>query len=273
MYPTIIFFDSPHTYWHNEIQVPSVGSYIKKVEPKFDRTYWLTHGVFKEYFEEKYKKVYSKAPGLKPDIFSSFFDKYQNDFFAGISDLENTWTWVNHSASWKGTDFHKKQEERGYSLGYVENPFTNQNSTVFNYEKHYDNESITDNLSSLEDGCYLELLVYDLDLNIAGQADQVFIETIDGIRYIDVNDHKSNRKRPSKSSPDKFREPLEHLPASKHHKYILQISTYAFILAQYGFKPRNLAYTWFKNYNLDNNIIVNIPYLEKEVKELLTIPY
>ena len=76
------------------------------------------------------------------------------------------------------------REERSYAQGWEINPYTGTKLRVHRFEKKYDNQSIVDNLIDLPDGCYPELLIWDLEYGICGQEDKVYIETKYGKKLV-----------------------------------------------------------------------------------------
>ena len=130
-------------------------------------------------------------------------------------------------------------------------------------------ENLIEDLYMLPDGYYPELLVWNEKCGIAGQADKVFLETIGNTRYVDIDDYKTNNKIKTESAYVKklkgrvmMKKPLGHLMDCNHTHYNLQISTYAWVMEQFGFKVRNLA---FHHYN--KPYVLN--YLKREVEMML----
>lgn len=269
----VVFFSDGHSYWIGNHKLKSVGYFIKPCFPDFDEQYWLTHSALKEMYGEIYMEARREIGGFKPeplDIFPKFVRGIDDDFFKIRDRLAEEWERKRNEFAYKGTKFHNDREKEAYDRGFLINPFTNERFEVVSHEKEYDNESITLNLWTLKDGAYLELLVFDLDLGIAGQIDEVYIKTLEGKRYIWINDHKTNEKKPSKSAPDYCFKPLESYRASKHLQYNLQISLYARLLERAGFEVEGIAYTFYKDYDVANKQFIECEYLEAEVNQLFS---
>lgn len=249
----VIFFKDDHSYWYNQRRLKSVGSVIKTVTPPFKEGYWLTHSVLKEAFGDEYKEHYRSFKQFAPPankLFGPFISRMNASQFMNLKQkYRDQWDFKRSNSALLGTRFHDVKESGHYESGEMINPWTGYKFPTIVFEKEYDNESLALNLFDLEDGGYSELLVFDLELGIAGQADQVFIETVRGKRYIDINDYKTNEKKPSKSSPEYCLPPFENQYASTHFKYTLQIGSYAYLLERHGFIPRTIGYTHYKNYN------------------------
>lgn len=120
-------------------------------------------------------------------------------------------------------------------------------------------------LSHLPDGIYPELMVWDHRYGIAGRSDKVVIETVretftmfsgDGlnardVRYVDVEDYKTNRfikMKSWKNHDGTYRmmlPPLTDLMDCDWWHYQLQLSLYLFMLEYHAFVARRSQVTHF----------------------------
>lgn len=278
----VLFIADGHSYWLKDesdpeqtpIQIPSVGSVFKKFFPDFDEHYWLTHGAFKELIKEELSSARKMFSSLKPDphrLFPNLFDCVSHDEFLDTrKKLKNQWEWKRQNSMFRGTKFHEMLEKRADETGIIKNPFTNEDFQVKSHNPFYDNESRGE-LKDLSDGVYTELLVFDLDLWIAGQVDECFIKTKGKKRLLWINDHKTNEEKPAKSSMDWMLEPFSHYYASDHMKYCFQLSTYAFILEKAGFSIQNIGYTWYKDYNPDQKKLIEVDYMKDDCQLMLDL--
>lgn len=264
----IEFYADSHTYWHDVDSIPSVGSYLDMIFPSFDREYWLTYKTLSNIFPEKFSIAKSGTKSITPSInmLLSGMKLSQSEilfFFEQRKKLQDQWKKEEILSSKRGTDFHIKAETRAYEQNYLINPFDKKKYEVIKKPKHpfFDNYSISDNLFDINDGVHLELVVFDPHLKVCGQVDMAYVETIKGVRYIDIDDHKTTKKKPEKSSMQNCLAPIDWLPASKHNKYCCQISFYAYILEMWGFTVRKLGYTHYKNYDLSKPNLIKIDYL------------
>jgi len=84
---------------------------------------------------------------------------------------------------------------------------------------------------------------------ISGQADKVFIKTDEetGERYVYIDDYKTNKKIKKSNYFQKMLPPLSHLDDCHYNHYRMQISTYAWMLEQFGFIIKGTAFTHFNN--------------------------
>lgn len=264
----IEFYADSHTYWHDDHNIPSVGSYLDMIFPSFDREYWLTYKTLSNIFPEKFAIAKLGTRSITPSInmLLSSMKLSQSEvlsFFEHRQKLQDQWKKEEILSSKRGTDFHFKAETIAYEQGYLINPFDKKKYEVIKKPKHhfFDNYAINDDLFAIKDGVHLELVVFDPHLKVCGQVDMAYVETIDGVRYIDIDDHKTTKKKPEKSSIQNCAAPIDWLMASKHNKYCCQISFYAYIMEMWGFTVRNLGYTHYKNYNLSKPDLVEVSYL------------
>ena len=302
--PHVIFFEKEHLYFNRGQKMTSMNGLLDHYFPKFNSEYWLTYKAYKAIDENKFKKIIKdNFPKLKngekqyykngncicqlepdPNKFFPMLEKVfdREEMIKHRKRIKNEWEYKRVLAGVNGTKFHLDRENEEYERGYSINPFSGQKYKVKSQQytnTPWQNQSICKNLWDLEDGFYAELLVFCTDYNgknplLCGQADKVFIQTIGKNRYIDIDDHKTNEKKPTKSDPKKCNGFLSSHYASKHFRYELQMNGYAWMLAQHGFKVRNLGYTWYKNYDPEKSELIKCKnyqhYSERMVKEHLT---
>lgn len=269
----IVFFSDDHSYWHGNRRLSSVGSIIKNIVPKFQEDYWIIHTALKNLFGDEYKKHYSSFKKFGPPanlLFTPFLSKVNStDFYNEKKRVKEIWHRKRNESAFNGSNFHDMMEKEAYRARKLHNPWLNRDFVVKKRKKYYDNESWGLDLSKLKDGAYLELLVFDLNWGIAGQVDMAYIETIDGVRYVDINDHKTNEKKPSKSAPERCKAPFQDQYASTHFKYTLQLNTYALLMQQHGFTPRNMGYTHYKDYDPDAADLVEVEHIYNKIQSFL----
>lgn len=279
----VLFIADGHSYWLDDqdgdvrkvLEIPSVGRVFKRFFPDFDENYWLTHGALKEIatnqLSDLRKNNFPKQ--IKPNPYELFPPLLESvdhaEFLDSRHRLANSWKWKKVNSQFRGTKFHEMLEKKAEKQGFLINPFTEKEFTLRKHDPYYDNESRCENLFDLEEGVYTELLIFDLDLWIAGQVDECFIKNYGKRRFVWINDHKTNEEKPSKSSPENMLEPFSHYYASKHMGYCFQLSTYAYILEKAGFTIKNLGYTWYKNYNPEQKELIEVEYLKEDCQTML----
>ena len=161
-----------------------------------------------------------------------------------ISEIKAEWREEKNVAADRGTHYHSVKEKQALASGKAINPFDDKFYVTIKPTKApgKDKESIP-SLASLLDGYHPELILFNHRFKIAGTADKVFIETIDGIRYIDIDDFKTNKTIKKTNSFQKMRPPLDKLDDCNYNHYRLQICIYAWMLEQEGYKVRNTSFT------------------------------
>lgn len=274
------FVKETHQYFVNGMEYTSVSELWKKYFGKFDSLEISLKKAYKELDEKVYedcKKILSyndpgfldllrKTSKIKTKIIEEKASSYRNQ-------------WIDKAQ--KGTDFHKVKEEEDYKKGYRINPFDNKKYKIIKWdiEPNYENQSYPGKLINIPNGYVSEHLIKSDEYKVAGQMDQNFIETINGKRYVDIDDWKTDAEillKPSYINPKYkspyFKYPVDHIYETNYWKYVLKISTYAKILEMEGFIVRNLAFTHVlldENSNVISKQRYKLPYKKEEVEFIL----
>lgn len=234
--------------------------------------------------EEQHKYACIELPEVNftsvSTLINMYHEKFDSDTHAkriaereGVSKEEILAKWAaeNLKAVTRGTKYHLQQEEKLYK-----NPKTKRHDTHNGFKKAFD-------IYSLEPGIYPELIVYEIEHEIIGTAD--YVEIFSDNTFI-VRDFKTNKELKLKGymefnsvtktkSEKKMFAPLSHLGDCNFNHYSIQLSTYAYLLEQVGYRlrPNGLTINHILFDNEDNPVDVvdyPVPYLKKEVKALLT---
>lgn len=257
----IIFSEETHEYKHLESGTKLIGwtKLISNFSKSFDRENQLTLSAYKillgdTEYNNLVKSEFGKLYDLPQKEVASYLSSIVHEDVSHIkNELSYEWDYSNIL----GSKFHKEQEELSYSRGYEINPFTEEKFNTISLKKDYDNQSAHDCLIDLEDGYYPELLVWDYSMpqsaTFVTQIDRCFIETLDGVRYVDVDDYKTNKKRPYKSSSSFLKAPLNTINDSSEDKYKLQVMFGAKLMQTHGFTPRYCSFTHYLNYDLNKS--------------------
>ena len=147
------FKQSTHQYIINDKPYTSFSSIIKLVEPEKD---W-----------DDIAAKYAKKHSTKKEPLTA-------------EQVKKKWAEEGRVAREKGTLFHSLKEEEDKS---------SKDKPVFFTEFDGDIKPIK-SLEELEDGIHPELCLYNNEFQACGMTDRCFIETIDGVRYIDLEDFK-----------------------------------------------------------------------------------
>lgn len=278
-------FDEPsHTYKNSKEGwfYTSGTTLIGKYKPKFDSDYWSLYNAGRRLvgISDENKTEYSKllikygldfgkktVPNLKLALKFVLTDtQYDELINKQLEELDN-WKVITKTATDTGTKIHKEKEdgikESGSDISRYGFTVTIGNS----------NHLLLNDLYKLEDGVYTELMVWHNGYKIAGTADKVFIETIGNVRFIDIDDYKTNKKIDTQSYQNKatgefskMLAPVNDLQDCNRIHYSLQISLYAYLLECFGYVVRNLKFT---HLILDENkeIVKENPYFVNYLRD------
>lgn len=233
----IRFDEESHTYTYacdgEYINLTSVSNILSRFKQKFDKEFWLA------------KKA--KERGITPE------------------ELDKEWQDKTNRALDRGTKYHKEREEK--LLKEKGHPIKYDGDIKVGYD-----------LDNLKKGWYPELIIYSLKHGICGTADRVLIE---GDEF-EIRDYKTNAKLvfepfmkfdPDTKSrhPVTMKAPVQHLPDVNGYHYTLQLSIYAYMLEQFGYKCRRLVidHIIFEEDEPVGIVEYPINYLKKEVKSIL----
>jgi hypothetical protein len=269
--PKVRFEEDTHSYYIDGKKAVSVSKVVSFFKEPMDEGYWQTYKAlekifpnFKDLKNERYSYPYNSKPpteflielitSVKPEI-----------FFEAKCEVKQEWL----DSQTNGTAFHNEMENDYFNNGYVINPWGGKKFQCIKYDKIYDNQSLCDNLYELEDGAYPELLLWNEKFRIGGQSDLVFLDTENSIRYSDVDDHKTNKKKPTNSSNRNMSNPISHLKDSKLMGYNLQMTLYQRMLELMGFTPRYTSLTHYKDYDKRKGSRIELKYLRDEADSMM----
>jgi hypothetical protein len=259
----IIFDPKSHSYTKGSDYM-SVSRLISKYKNPFDRDYWSSYKAL-ERLIPNFKEIKKEAYTANEDLLEYALKETTPDLFVEMKGcILKEWDAENLTSINKGNIYHLKKEQNSYANGVELNPFDGKEYKVIPKQEVTEQKvALIEDLFDLEDGYYPELILWNDQYKIAGQADKVFIETVGAHRYIDCDDYKSNKKISKHGyKGQKMKNPLGHLQDANHTHYCLQISTYAWLLEEFGYKVRNLS---FHHYNQQ----YPINYMHREVKLML----
>lgn len=202
----IDYDDDTHTYSYRGRRYLSATQLLDLFKPKFD--------------SQAQSKAYAYKHGRTPEYWLSKWDQTRD-----------------------------KALDRGARIHNLRESITTNQSMAVSQGKVFRVQNINlyqgADLSRLPDGIYPELMVWDHRYGIAGRSDKVIIETIDGVRYADVDDYKTNRFIRTRGflNADRTRQmmlpPLSHIEDCDMNHYQIQLSLYLHMLCYHGFTPRH----------------------------------
>ena len=236
--------------------------------------------------DKKYKSFSSIIKLVEPHKdWEDIAAKYAKKNKMTVEQVKEKWAEEGRVAREKGTMFHALKEDEDI----------NQKDKPVFYSTIEDDIKPIRNLETLEDGVHPELTLYNNEFQACGTADKVIIETIDGIRYVDILDYKTSKTIDLESYYDTRNQkhamlanPLQSVMDCNFMKYSLQLSMYAFFLEKYNYVPRNLTLIHLviqeliedkeskykidfegKKFYVEHEIEYPVKYMKKEVKALL----
>jgi len=285
----ILFNGKHHTYTTGKkIQYSSVSGLIGKFKQPYNGDYWSKYKAYEALLSTNKLRELRKLSGfeLQDSALFTFLDNYVDpkDVAKQVKLILKDWKHEKDKSIIKGNNYHDFKEKQAIEMGYVINPFTNlkvdtMHSTIVEYKNNIEYRKPNfECLRDLPDGYHPELILWNNDYKLAGQADRVFTETIDGIRYASIDDFKTSKviKKTNghwaynKETGKKFfkgsymLEPLGHLQDCNLNHYRLQICTYAWLLEQEGYRIRYLAFTHL-------NEIYRFEYMKAEVEAMIGV--
>jgi hypothetical protein len=255
----VTFYEKGHKYLNDlGAAYTSATTLLGKYKEPFDADYWSTYKAVERIITKRENEFYwqewKRSVGYKNviDSFMADADEYDIELLKTTKEMVlKDWDYERDIACFNGSNFHLAKEK-----GWLEKP------------KHYEGvikrqwyttgvQNVKgENISpeDLPDGIYSELVLWNHFYEIAGQADIVYIETIDGVRYVDIDDYKTNKEiktesymNPRTRKYKMMKRPLGNIMDCNGSHYELQISLYAWFLEQFGYVVRNLNFQHWNN--------------------------
>lgn len=276
------FIDSSHSYNYGNISYMSVSKVIGKFKPKFDDDFISSRSALKLLLPTDYALVSNKYGNQNPIIIEILKERVDlEEFMLKKMELLNLWDNNRIDKADLGTKFHEKMENRDIAAGFGVNEYTRKEVPLVIWTREYpdfDNEAPFDDISQCQDGYYTEFLIHNHTNQIAGQSDRVFIETIKGVRYVDIGDWKTDKTIDEiplkyKNQPKMFY-PINNYVSTNYNEYSLKISLYAYMFEEYGFTPRNLGFTHVKineNFDIVRERVYRTKYLKSDIINVLDV--
>lgn len=237
----ILFSEEEHRYWcpdFPELKFTSVSGVISALHEKFDA--------------KKVAASYSKKTGIS------------------VEELLEKWQIENGQAIARGHKVHLQREEKTFKS---KNNVHKYELDIKGYKKGFD-------LDNLKPGIYPELIVHSGEHGLIGTAD--YVEIFEDNTFI-LEDYKSNKKLEfqgfpvynsnlHKKIPKKMLSPISHLDDCNGMHYTIQLSMYAYMLEQFGYKLRPngllIRHILFEGDEPVDEIPYPVNYLKKEVKDI-----
>ncbi len=164
--------------------------------------------------------------------------------------------WSQHL--WSGNEYNELLFDGSIEYINAVNKIQNQ---AKNFKKDYE-----DRLEHLYD----ELPIGSEEFNIASCVDHLFYNKLTGdLVLVDYKTNSYLKGYNEKAYKKSMKVPLQHLNDDSLHHYYLQLSIYKFLIEKYAnVKVEEMFIVYFSE-NIKNYEIIPIPYMEKEVEEIL----
>lgn len=241
----------------------SVTTLIKKYTPPFDSHYWSTYKAMKQVLEAKgeWATYKAKAGGWENVVAHiRHVDKtfpHASEVLVAKKQLLKMWADNRDESARKGTEFHKSKELADRTAGSVVHHKTKYPTVVLTMEEL---------MKYAGDGVITEFLLYDDELEIAGQADWV----LKSGNEICIKDYKTSKEISRVPFQDEcLMHPVSHLPNANFYTYSLQLSLYGWMLERIGFRITELSLEHIDKVTGETLKIYPVEYLRNEIIELV----
>ena len=247
--------------------------YLKELNKAFGDFKFFENG---HYYEYKGKRV-----GISV---TRFIEQYCNEFDAQavaekvaikqnktVQEVLDEWDYKNKFACAKGSAIHEYTQslwsKEKYKVRYFDNSekFINTVEYIARQSIDFYND-YQDRLEHLAD----EFVVGSPEYDICSAIDHLFINKLTG--GLVLVDYKTNSDihKTEKYAKD-MKVPLQHLKDFTLNHYYIQLSIYRYLVEKYtSLKIEEMFIVYFSE-NIENYEIIGIPYLKKEVEEILEI--
>lgn len=188
-----------------------------------------------------------------------------------VQEVLDEWEYKNKFACAKGSTCHEIAQSQWSGKGFIYDYFDSSSEyikAVGKITKQADNfhEDYKDRLEHLAD----EYVIGSEEYDIASAIDHLFINKLTG--GLVLVDYKTNSDiHKNERYAKKMKVPLSHLKDTTLNHYAIQLSIYKYIVEKYtNLKFEEMFIVWFSE-NIDNYQIIEVPYLYKEVKNILEL--
>ena len=245
--------------------------YLKELNKAFKDFVFFENG---HYYEYKGGRVGISVTRFIEE-FTNEFDKYgvaervANKEGKTIQQVLDEWEYKNKFACAKGSTCHEYAQsiwsgEKWQALVFDESEeYLNAVGKIRMQARtfYYDYK---DRLEHLAD----EFIIGSEEYDIASAIDHLFINKLTG--GLVLVDYKTNSDiHKNERYAKKMKVPLSHLKDTTLNHYAIQLSIYKYIVEKYtNLKFEEMFIVWFSELN-DNYEIIEVPYLKKEVEEIL----
>ena len=250
--------------------------YLKELNKAFGDFKFYEDG---HYYTYKDKPISIGATGLIEQYTQDFDSQAVAERVAirdnkSIQEVLDEWEYKNKFACTKGSTCHEYAQMlwKYYDgINFVQNIFDGSKEYLEAVNKIYKqaenfNLDYRDRLEHLAD----EYVIGSEEYDIASAIDHLFINKLTG--GLVLVDYKTNSDiHKNERYAKQMKVPLSHLKDFTLNHYYIQLSIYKYLVEKYtNLKIEEMFIVWFSE-NIENYEIIEIPYLEKEVKNILEL--
>lgn len=267
----MIDFDAKkHEYSRAGVIYDSVTKVIAKYENPFDSQYWSTYkgikDVITERLGERAWKMYKQEAGGWENVVHHY-SLWNHDLWREIDKRKNeylhSWDVKAHNArvtgsavhAWKEKAIKGKTEVRSQASGDTVTLYVSSGQLL--RDQHFDGNRI-----------YSELIISSDKYKIAGMADRVEKYS----RAVHIMDYKTSGKIEKEAFMEsKMKYPLDCLPDCNYSHFMMQFSTYGWMLEQQGFNvvALTLEHLIPPKYEDKDMVRIPVPYRPDLVEDML----
>jgi len=271
----VTFNDINHSYITNKngIKNTSVTTLIKKFEEEFDTEYWTVYKVL-EFKGNKVRKADQRRIHVNGRLYTlnQLYTLEPNIRIDAIR-LASEWDYLAIRGCTRGSIIHNYLEQKWQGKIF---PDIEWNHLIKSSEhKDFTNELIV--LKQYADRFIaerpylvpisLEQIVGDEELQIYGQIDAIFYNTLEGTYHI--YDYKNDKDIEKENKFQNFSDPISDLQQCGYNKYCLQLSLYQYFLEKHtDIKIHSSYVVWVNPINSSYHLEQTI-YYEQHIRRIL----
>ena len=238
-------------------------------------------GDFKFFEEDHHYEYKGQRVGISV---TTFYPQYENEFDAeavaekiairdnkSIQEILDEWEYKKNFACEKGSTIHEYIQSLFNGNEYKKILFDNSKEyleAVDKCQKQADNfyKDYKDRLEHIADEYTIGSECYDIASNI----DHLFRNKLTGgLVLVDYKTNKELTGYNKQAYKKPMKVPLQNINDDKIHHYYIQLSIYRYLVEKYtNLKIEEMFIVYFSE-NIENYEIIEIPYLKKEVEEIL----
>lgn len=234
------FYESDHHYEYKGNRVGiSVTKLIEEYANEFEQ-------------QEMAEKVAIRDGKSVDEVLKEW--KYKNDFACEKGSTCHEYC----QSRWSNEKWHLKPFDKSLAYLSAVDKITNQADNFYSDYKDY--------LEHLAD----EFVVGSEEYDIASAIDHLFINKFTGgLVLVDYKTNSYMSGYNKKAYSKKMKVPLTHLNDDALHHYYIQLSIYKFLIEKYADVQVDEMFIVYLSENIENYEIIEIPYLKKEVENIL----